>query len=99
MKSKKKIGIREIPSYKIELVKELQTKMKQYRTILLASTKGLPSSQFHSIKKKFRGTAEINVAKKSLVIRALSGTEKGVLQLGNKINNGISKELEEIGLI
>ena len=65
---------------KKKLVAELAEKMKNSKTILIASTKNLPSSQFHLIKKNFRGKAEIRVAKKSLVLRAISATEKGALQ-------------------
>jgi large subunit ribosomal protein L10 len=72
--------VKVVPEYKKETVKELAAKMKKSRCILLASTKGLPSSQFHDIKKKLRGKAEIKVAKKSLIIRAIEATDKGVLQ-------------------
>ncbi|MDO8509240.1 MAG: 50S ribosomal protein L10 [Nanoarchaeota archaeon] len=65
---------------KKKLVSEFAKKMKSSKTILIASTKGLPSSQFHSIKKNFRGKADILVAKKSIVVRAIASTEKGALQ-------------------
>ncbi len=74
----------ELISLKIEekkkLVAELAKKMKNSKTVLIASTKSLPSSQFHSIKKNLRGKAEIRVAKKSILVRAISTTEKGALQ-------------------
>ncbi len=72
--------IKTIPDYKIKTVNELADMIKKSKTVLIASTRGLPSSQFHDIKKKMRGTAEIRVAKKSLVIRAISKVEKGALQ-------------------
>jgi large subunit ribosomal protein L10 len=65
---------KEIPEYKVKLVAELASKIKSSKTVLIASTKGLPSSQFHEIKKNLRGKAEIRVAKKSLVIRAIEQT-------------------------
>lgn len=65
---------------KKRLVALLAKKMKTSKTILIASTKNLPSSQFQAIKKNLRGKAEIKVAKKSVVIRAISATEKGTLQ-------------------
>src|SRR3989344_4015856 len=78
-KSKKKEG-NAVPEYKKKIVIELVNKFKNSKTILIASTKGLPSSQFHEIKKKFRGKANIKVAKKSLVLRAIGNVEKGALQ-------------------
>ncbi len=69
-----------IPESKKATVKNLVEKFKTSKTVLLASTKGLPSSQFHEIKKKLRGKAEITVAKKSLVLRAIGMVEKGALQ-------------------
>lgn len=75
-----KTRTKEIPEYKKKAVENLAGKFKSSKTILIASTKGLPSSQFHAIKKKLRGKAEIIVAKKSTLIRALGKTEKGTLQ-------------------
>jgi len=79
-KTSEKEEIRTIPEYKKKVVSDLSEKMKKSKTILLASTRGLPSSQFHEIKKKLRGKAEIFVAKKSLVLRAIQNSGKGTLQ-------------------
>ena len=65
---------------KKKLVAALAKKMSSSKTILIASTKNLPSSQYQAIKKNLRGKAEIKIAKKSIVIRAISATEKGTLQ-------------------
>ena len=80
-KKKKDSGrVTTVPEYKKKIVSDLVSQLKKSRTILIASTKGLPSSQFHEIKKKFRGKADIRVAKKSLVLRAIGNVEKGALQ-------------------
>ena len=79
-KSEKKDEVKTVPEYKKELVKKIAEKMKKSRTILVASTKGLPSSQFHKIKKSLRGKAEIAFAKKTIILRAIASVEKGVLQ-------------------
>lgn len=71
---------RTIPEYKRKLVSELVEKMKSNKTILVASIKSLPTSQFQKIKKNLRGKAEIRVVKKSIIIRAIEQTEKGALQ-------------------
>jgi len=69
-----------IPEFKKSLVAEIADKIKNSRTVLVASTKNLPASQFQAIKKKLRGKAEIIVAKKSIVLRAISMIEKGAVQ-------------------
>ncbi len=65
---------------KKQLVKEISTKMQRNRTVLLASCKGLPGKQFHEIKKKLRGAADLKVAKKSTISKAIEATGKGALQ-------------------
>jgi large subunit ribosomal protein L10 len=51
---------------KKKVVKELESLMKK-KTIMVASVKNLPSSQFQDIRKKLRGKAEIQVVKKNLI--------------------------------
>ncbi|MEK6846646.1 MAG: 50S ribosomal protein L10 [Nanoarchaeota archaeon] len=65
---------------KKRMVRELALMMQRNRTVLLASSKGLPGMQFHEIKKKLRGAAELKVAKKSTISKAIEATEKGALQ-------------------
>jgi len=65
---------------KKKIVLKLAQEMKDSNTILIASTKNLPSSQFHKIKKNLRGKAEIRIAKKTIVLRAIAATEIGALQ-------------------
>ncbi|MBI2451840.1 50S ribosomal protein L10 [Candidatus Pacearchaeota archaeon] len=74
------VRIKPVPEEKIRSVEEFSSKMKKSKTILIASTKGLPSSQFQKIKKDLRGKAEISVAKKSIIDRAIKATGKGALQ-------------------
>ena len=69
-----------VPEYKKKVVEDLANDIRNSQTILVASTKNLPGSQFHEIKKKLRGKAIIKVAKKSLVLRAFGMVEKGALQ-------------------
>lgn len=60
-----------IPEYKIKIVSDLADRIKSSNTLLIASTKSLPSSHFHSIKKNLRGKADIMMARKSAILRAL----------------------------
>lgn len=80
MKTKQVKREKAIPQYKIDIVERLSNEMKGSSTVMIVSTNKLPSSQFHDIKKKLRGKAKINVAKKSLVIRAIENTKKESMQ-------------------
>lgn len=75
-----KFRAKPVPEEKKLSVKKLTEKMKSSKTIMIASTKGLPASQFQAIKTKLRGRVEIAVAKKSLILRAISESGKGTLQ-------------------
>jgi len=91
LKKEKKIEKREAPEYKVKIVSDLTAKMKKSKTILLASTKGLPSSQFHLIKKNLRGKAEIRVVKKTAALRAIEGAMKpGLDALKNEIKADVA---------
>lgn len=72
----KKKKVSDVPEYKKKAVQDLINKMKDNRTVLVASNKSLPGGQFHQIKKKLRGKAEVKVAKKSLVMRAMENFGK-----------------------
>ncbi|OIO80722.1 50S ribosomal protein L10 [Candidatus Pacearchaeota archaeon CG1_02_32_132] len=81
MKAEQKyVRDKNVPEGKVTLVKELAEKFKNSKTVLIASMKGLPGSQFNEIKKKFRGKAEVVFAKKSIIFRAIDKSEKGMLQ-------------------
>lgn len=80
MAEEKFVREKPIPEDKKKLVITLTEKIKSSRTVLIASIKGLPTSHFQKIKKALRGKAEIFVAKKSIVLRAIGETKKGTLQ-------------------
>ena len=80
MMQEEKIRISAALEEKKKVVNELAEQMKKSRTVLIASTHSLPSSQFHKIKKNLRGIVEITIAKKSILERAIKATEKGALQ-------------------
>lgn len=80
-----------IPEYKVALVKELADKIKSSKTLLIASTRGLPSSQFHSIKKKMRDKAEVKVARKSAILRAIDDSKmEGILDLKDNLESDMA---------
>jgi len=60
---------------KIEDVKKLAEDMKNAKTIMIVSIKNLPSPQYQKIKKDLRGKANVKVAKKSKLLRAIDETK------------------------
>ena len=60
------------------VVSELVDLIKTKKTVLIASIKSIPSSQYQEISKKLRGKAIVKVPKKSIIFRALdnSGIEE-----------------------
>jgi ribosomal protein L10 len=82
---------KKVPEYKLKQVATLAKAMKEAQTILVASTKKLPSSQFHEIKKKMRGKATIAVAKKSIMLRAIDAAGKpGLDKLKENITSDVA---------
>jgi large subunit ribosomal protein L10 len=88
MKGEKVPREKDIPKIKKTAVKEFEELIKKNRTMLIASCKSLPGFQFHDIKKKLRGKAEIKFGKKSIILRAIDGMKKGAL-------NSLKKELDK----
>lgn len=82
MTGKKKTKAKEskVSESKLKIVKEIAGLLKKSKTVMIASIKGLPSSQFQTIRKKLRGKADIRTVKKSLMIRAIEAVEKGSIQ-------------------
>jgi large subunit ribosomal protein L10 len=69
-----------ISDLKKKVVKQLGEAMKNNKTIMVVSIKGLPAAQFQEIKKKLRANAKITVAKTSLVDFALEHTNNEALK-------------------
>ncbi len=88
MKNKKSTHVSE---KKKKIVDELSKLIKSNRTILIASIKNLPASQFQEICKKLREKAVVKVPRKNLIIMALdsSGKEEAK-KLKEKINSDIA---------
>lgn len=61
-------------AWKPEKVKELSQKLDSYPVVAVLDFSGLPSAKLQLIKKALRGKAEITMTKKSLIKRALEGS-------------------------
>ena len=56
-------------------VNNLAESIKKSKTLMVASIKSLPSKQFQNIKKSIREHAEVKVAKKNIMMRALKAAD------------------------
>ncbi len=79
-KSLASVREKKVPEYKLKIVSDLAAKIKDSKTVLVASTKSLPSAHFHSIKKNLRGKADILIARKSAMLRAIDSVDLAGLQ-------------------
>jgi len=69
-------------------VNELAEKIKNSKTLMIVSIKGLPSKQFQEIKKSIRDEAAIKVAKKNILLRAIKSLKKeSILELEKHIED------------
>ena len=78
--------VTKIPAYKKKLVAELSNLIKNKKTVLVASIKNIPGSQFQEIVKKLRGKAVVKVPKKNLIFRAIEDSGNAEIK---KLEEGI----------
>lgn len=77
-----------IAPWKKKTVDELKKLISEHKTMLVASIKNLPGSQFQEISKKLRGTAIVKVPKKNLIFRAMDESNGEELkQLKDKVDS------------
>jgi large subunit ribosomal protein L10 len=83
--------VEHIPQKKIDLVQEIANLINSKNTILIASIKNLPASQFQEISKKLRGKAIVKVPKKNLMFRAIDKSgNKDAVKLKEQINDSVA---------
>lgn len=70
----------QIPKSKIRTVENLSNLINDKKTILIASIKNIPASQFQEIGKKLRGKAIVKVPKKNLIFRALDSSANEIVK-------------------
>ena len=88
MKSKRSTPI---PETKLKTVAQLSDLIKKKKTILLASIKDIPASQFQLIGKKLRGKAIIKFPKKNLIFRAIDNSkDKELEKLKEQIQDSVA---------
>ncbi len=75
---------------KKQAVKNLAESIKNGKCIMLVSIKNIPSSQLQKIKKDLRGKAKIEVAKKTILVRAIDESKVEELQ---KLKENIQEDM------
>ena len=81
---------------KTNIVRELSELIKNKKTILIASIKNIPASQFQEISKKLRGKAIVKVPKKNLIFRALDNSGDVIKKLKEKIVESVAVLFSDI---
>lgn len=77
-----------VPEAKLKAVQEMKDLFRNKKTVLLASVKGLPGSQFQEIGKKVKKKSVLKVPKKSLLLRAIDESKNEALgELKNRIED------------
>jgi len=72
---------KDVPKYKLKIVKDLVELMDSKNTVMIASIKGLPARQFQKIKKDLgKQGVKVLIVKKRALIRALDGVKKAGLK-------------------
>jgi large subunit ribosomal protein L10 len=90
MKQEKKIKREKpIPKKKLDSIKDMIKEAKAKKTILIASIKNLPSSQYNEIKKKLRGKAMVMVPKKNMTLRAFESF-KELKELETQVKDNVA---------
>ena len=80
-----------VPEYKKKLVAELSKLLKSHKTLLIASVRGLPGSQFQEIKKNIRDSAIVKVPKKNLMFRAIEECKiEGINSIEEKMDDSFA---------
>jgi large subunit ribosomal protein L10 len=91
MKAKKQIPKREPNIRNVKAVEDLKNLIENKKTILIASIKNLPASQFQEICKKLREKAIVKFPKKNLIIRALDSSGKEAIKnLKEKVGESVA---------
>ncbi len=84
----------QVSDEKKEIVSELTNLAKDKKTILIASIKNIPGSQFQEIVKKLRGKAIVKVPKKNLIFRAIDSADgeskEEIKKIKEKINDSFA---------
>jgi large subunit ribosomal protein L10 len=85
----KQMGQHKISDVKIKLVKDLAKLIDSKKTLIIASTLNLSSSQLQTIRKKLRGKADVKFVKRNFAIKAIEQSKKeGIKEIVKFVTEG-----------
>ncbi len=79
-----------VPQWKLDTVEELKRIIREYPSIAIVGFRGVPSTQFQSIRRNLRGEALIKVVKNSLLERALDSLGGDYVKLKDYIEDQVA---------
>jgi large subunit ribosomal protein L10 len=77
-----------LKTQKMELVKRLEKELKSHKTIAILPTEGLPDRLLQKVRNQLKGRADLVIARKTLLARALK--ESGFGKLESHINGNVA---------
>lgn len=70
-----------IPEWKRDEVEDLVTTLESYESVGIVNVEGIPSRQLQAMRRDLYGTAELRIARNTLMIRALESVDEGLEEL------------------
>jgi large subunit ribosomal protein L10 len=96
-KTTKPVKTTHVSEKKKTAVTDLSKLLKEKKTLLIASIKNIPGSQFQEIVKRLRGKAVVKVPKKNLILKALDNSkEEEIKKVGESITNDFALLFSDI---
>lgn len=78
-----------VPDWKRQEVEELAALISEYESVGVVSIAGIPSRQLQAMRRDLRGSAELRVARNTLLVRALEDADGGVEELTEEVEGQV----------
>ncbi|WP_256686737.1 50S ribosomal protein L10 [Halococcus qingdaonensis] len=78
-----------VPDWKREEVADLAELIETYESVGIVSIAGIPSRQLQAMRRDLHGSAELRVARNTLLVRALDDADDGVEELTDEVDGQV----------
>jgi large subunit ribosomal protein L10 len=78
-----------VPEWKRQEVADLADLIDKYESVGVVSIAGIPSRQLQAMRRDLRGSAELRVARNTLLVRALDGADGDVAELTEEVDGQV----------
>jgi large subunit ribosomal protein L10 len=78
-----------VPEWKRQEVADLADLISEYESVGIVSIAGIPSRQLQAMRRDLRGSAELRVARNTLLVRALDNADGGVEDLTEEVSGQV----------